>query len=74
LPIVDPDQFSGGRTMPFVSPGNSMPVGRPKPNRLIHSVRRACWSWNASVMMPTFDDWDRICATVIVCVPRSTAS
>ena len=38
LPIVEPDQYDGSR--PGLSPGKSMPVGSPKPNRFIHFLRR----------------------------------
>ena len=36
LPIVEPDHSFSGSTIPGLSPGKSMPVGRPKPNREIH--------------------------------------
>src|SRR4029077_6860678 len=73
LPIVEPDQYEGSR--PELSPGKSRPVFRPKPNWLIHRLRLASPSfWRAIVTAPTFDERCRICATVIVSVPRGSAS
>ena len=74
LPIVEPDHSSGRRVIPRDSPGKSIPVLRPNPNRSIHSVSPARCNCSASVTTPTLDDRDRICETVIVCVPRGTAS
>ena len=51
-----------------------MPVGRPKPKREIHWASRCCPSLSASVIAPTLDERARICATVIVSVPRGSAS
>ena len=74
LPIVEPDQSFSGTTIPGLSPGKSIPVDRPKPNREIHCASRCCLSFSASVIAPTFDERARICATVIVSVPRGSAS
>ena len=73
LPIVEPDQYDGRR--PALSPGRSMPVCRPKPNCVIHFCMPDSWRYfRAIVTVPTFDERARICATVIVSVPRSSAS
>src|SRR5438309_8833696 len=73
LPIVEPDQYDG--SSPGLSPGKSMPVVSPKPNCLIHRFRRdSPSSVFAIVTVPTFDERWRICATVIVSVPRISAS
>ena len=63
LPIVEPDHFAGGRTMPGLSPGKSTPVTRPKPKREIHDDRRVFPSSSASLMAPMLEEWARICAT-----------
>ena len=71
--MVEPDQYDGSR--PAVSPGKSMPVLRPKPNCSIHRFRRVSpSSVRAIVTVPTLDERCRICATVIVSVPRGSAS
>src|SRR5438105_7359684 len=73
LPIVEPDQY-GGRS-PALSPGKSMPVGRPKPKRWIQSFRRDSPSFvRAIVTAPTFDERCRIWDTVIRSVGRLSAS
>ena len=74
LPIVEPDHWSAGRAIPWLSPGKSIPVGRPKPKRPIHDISRSLPSSRASVIAPTFEDLARICATDIVSVPRGSAS
>ena len=74
LPIVEPDQRSGGSTIPPDSPGKSTPVGLPKPKRPIQDATRSLPSSCASVIVPMFDDWKRICATLIVCVGRGSCS
>src|SRR5207244_869482 len=51
-----------------------MPVSRPKPKREIHPASRCCPSRSASVIAPTLDERARISATVIVSVPRGSAS
>ncbi len=63
LPIVDPDHLSGGRTIPGLSPGKSMPVVRPKPKREIQEDKRVRPSVSASSIAPMFDECARICAT-----------
>ena len=73
LPIVEPDQYDGSR--PALSPGKSMPVALAESElvdpllqvRLAEHVR-------AIVTVPTFDERCRICETVIVSVPRISAS
>src|SRR5215471_822181 len=74
LPIVDPDHWSAGSTIPWLSPGESIPVRRPKPKRPIHDIRRFLPSSSANVIAPTFDERARIWATDIVSVPRGSAS
>ena len=51
-----------------------MPVGRPKPKRSIQPASSPAPSFSAIVIVPTFDDWARISATVITSVPRVWAS
>ena len=51
-----------------------MPVRRPKPKRPIHRRSRSFRSISASVIAPTFEERERICATVISSVPRCSAS
>ena len=51
-----------------------MPVRRPKPKRAIHLDSRVAPTSRASVTAPTFDDRARISPTVIVSVPRGSAS
>ena len=52
-----------------------MPVRSPKPNCVIHFLSRVSpSSVRAIVTVPTFDERCRICATVIVSVPRFSAS
>ena len=46
----------------------------PKPNRPIQLSTRERPSIWASVIVPTFDDCERICATVIRCVGRGSCS
>ena len=72
FPIVDPDQYEG--RMPALSPGKSTPVRRPKPKRPIHRSSLSFLSISASVIAPTFDERERICATLICSVPRCSAS
>ena len=60
--------------MPWLSPGKSMPVGRPKSKREIQDASRSFPSSCASVIAPTLEDFERIVATLIVSVPRSSAS
>ena len=60
--------------MPWLSPGKSIPVWRPKPKRLIQDMSRFLSSRRASVIAPTLEDFERILATVIVSVPRGSAS
>ena len=74
LPIVEPDHFSTGRTIPRVSPGKSMPVLRPKPKRSIQRASRFWPSICATVIVPTFDERERIWATVMRWVARSCES
>ena len=74
FPIVEPDHWSGGSTKPALSPGKPTPVARPKPKRLIQRDSRSLPSFSASVIAPTFDECERIFATLIVSVPRSSAS
>src|SRR5436309_40166 len=40
VPIVEPDQRSGDSTAPALSPAKSIPVGLPKPKRLIQYESR----------------------------------
>ncbi len=75
VPIVEPDHWSSGSTMPGLSPGKSTPVGLPKPKRSIHEASSpAAELLRRSVIVPTFDDSERICRTVIRSVPRVCAS
>ena len=74
VPIVEPDQSSYGSTMPGLSPGKSTPVRFPNPNRSIHDASSGPPSRCAIVIVPTFDDSERICRTVIGSVPRVCAS
>ena len=60
--------------MPWLSPGKSMPVSPPKPNRWIHAASRTGPSILAIVIAPTFDERARICETVIHSVGRGSAS
>ena len=46
----------------------------PYPKRLIQSSTRERPSICASVIVPTFEDCERICATVIRCVGRGSCS
>ena len=59
-----PDQFLGGRRIPPVSPGRSIPVGWPNPKSV-----RCRWKaeediMSASLMAPTLLDFSTICCTV----------
>ena len=74
FPIVEPDQSFSGSAIPGLSPGKSIPVRRPKPKREIQPARACCLRRSARVIAPTFDERARICATVIVSVPRGSAS
>ena len=74
VPIVEPDQRSYGSTMPALSPGSSEPVVAPKPNRSIHDASSGPPSRCAMVIVPTFDDSERIWRTFIRSVPRVWAS
>ncbi len=76
LPIVEPDQCSGGTTMPGDSPGKSMPVGLPKPKRAIQPDMPTCVlaTFCASVTVPMFDDCERIWATDMTLVGRHSCS
>src|SRR5215210_4192709 len=74
FPIVDPDHSDVGRTIPSLSPGKSIPVFSPKLNRLIHWLRPSGPRPSASVIVPTFEDFERISATLIVIVGRGSAS
>ncbi len=49
--------------MPLLSPGKSTPVLLPNPKRSIQRASRSRPSASASVIAPTFDERDRICAT-----------
>ena len=60
--------------MPGLSPGKPIPVCCPKPNREIHFASRSFPSSSASMTAPTFDEWERICPTVSLSVPRCSAS
>ena len=71
---MEPDQSSGGTTIPSVSPGYSIPVGRPKPNFSIHSASFVRPSPSARVIVPTFEEREMISDTVNSSVPRGTAS
>ena len=73
LPIVEPDQYDGSR--PGLSPGKSMP-GRARRSRTLDPLLRRVSpsSVRAIVTVPTFDERWRICDTVIVSVPRCSAS
>src|SRR3954449_13179353 len=51
-----------------------MPLSRPKPKREIQLARACCPRRSARVTAPTFEDRARIWATVIVSVPRGSAS
>ena len=51
-----------------------MPVGLPKPKRSIQFSTRLRPSSCASVIVPMFDDRERICATVIRSVGRGSCS
>ena len=48
---------------PALSPGKSIPVGCPKPKRAIQRPSRCGPSSSASVIVPTFDECERIWAT-----------
>ncbi len=72
LPIVEPDQYVG--SSPCASPGASTPVRLPKPKRPIQPSTRSRPSICASVIVPTFEDCERICATVIRWVGRGSCS
>ena len=47
-----------------------MPVGLPNPNRSIQAASSPWPSFSAIVIVPMFDDWERICLTLITSVPR----
>ena len=71
LPIVDPDHRSYGSTMPGLSPGRSEALVFPNPKREIQRASSGPPSRSfAIVIVPTFDDSERICRTVIRSVPR----
>jgi hypothetical protein len=74
VPIVEPDQRSSGSTRPGLSPGKSTPVLDPNPKRSIHAASSPAPSSCAIVIVPTFDDSERISRTVIRCAARSWAS
>ena len=55
LPIVEPDQYDG--SIPELSPGKSIPVGRPKPNRAIHFFRPDSPRYLAAISsVPMFEE------------------
>src|SRR5437764_2276574 len=60
--------------MPALSAGKSMPVLRPKPNRVIHRASRSLPRSSAIRIAPTLDEWARIWATVIDSAGRGSAS
>ena len=73
FPIVEPDQYDG--SSPWFSPGKSMPVGCAEAELLDPLLEpRLAEQLLAIVTVPTFDERCRICATVIVSVPRGSAS
>ena len=74
LPIVEPDHWSSGSTKPGLSPGKSMPVVLAEAEAVDPLASRSPPSFSASVIAPTLDECERICATVIVSVPRGSAS
>ena len=74
VPIVEPDHLPYGSTMPGLSPGSSEPVVLPKPKRSIHEASSEPPSFSAIVIVPTFDDSERICRTVMRSGPRMCAS
>ena len=74
LPIVDPDHFSDGSTIPGLSPGKSIPVAWPNPKRLTQRWIPSRPSSCASVTVPTFDECERICATDMRSVARGCES
>ena len=74
FPIVEPDQSAGRSTEPALSPGKPTLVTLPNPKRRIHEYSRSLPSFSASVIAPTFDDCARMRATLIVSVPRFSAS
>ena len=77
LPIVAPVHSDGGSTIPALSPGKSIPVLCPNPNRETHqeTSRVGCLvSSSASVIAPTFEECERISSTEYVTVSRSSAS
>ena len=61
-------------TMPGDSPGRPSPVGCPKPNASRYCDEPSCPSSCAILIVPTFDDWARMSATVIVDECSSTSS
>ena len=74
LPIVEPDQRSRGSTIPGLSPGKSIPVFSPNPNREIQAASRFEPRSCASMIVPMFDERASISATDIVSVGRGSAS
>jgi hypothetical protein len=56
LPNVLPDQDSRGGTTPGLSPGSSMPVRVPMPNRASISENRSSPTSRAVIRVPTLDD------------------
>ena len=74
FPIDEPDHLSSGSTMPALSPGKSIPVRCPKPKREIQRTSRCRVNRSARVIAPTLDERERISETVIVSVPRGSAS
>ena len=51
-----PDQRSSGRTSPSTSPGKSMPVRLPNPNRSIHAWSRSAPTRSAMKTVPMLLD------------------
>ena len=74
VPIVEPDHWESGSTMPELSPGKSTFVFWPKPKRWIQPDRRSEPTFSASVTAPTLEECESICPTVSVSVPRRSAS
>ena len=70
LPIVEPDHRSRGSTIPRLSPGKSIPVFSPNPNREIQAASRFEPRSCASMTVPMFDERASISETDIVSVGR----
>ena len=60
--------------MPGLSPGKLTPVVPPKPQRCTQRASSPGPSFSAIVTVPTLDECDRMCSTVIRSVLRVSAS